>query len=223
MFKGVSCEEICNKNIKKEFFKDGITNGASWYALRGGMQDWNYLNTNCFEITVELGCDKYPELDELPKYWNENRIALVDFIFEVHKSLHGFVLNADGSPIKDAIIEVEGVDHTVKSNKDGDYWRPLAPGNYTITVRTNEHKIFKENVTIVNDKFIRPPMNITLELLASSKLSFKMNNPSNASQLSTVVYFIFFLTLIFTIAMISVCSYHIMDYCKYYKQGKSQF
>lgn len=108
MFKGVSCEKICNKNIKKEFFPDGITNGANWYSLRGGMQDFNYLRTNCFEITVELGCDKYPVLDELPKYWNENRIALVNFIYEVHKSLHGFVLNEDGSPVEGAIIKVEG-------------------------------------------------------------------------------------------------------------------
>jgi len=219
MFKGVSCEKICNKKISREFFKDGITNGASWYSLKGGMQDWNYLNTNCFEITVELGCDKYPVLDELPKYWNENRIAMVDFIYEVHKSLHGFVLNTDGSPIQDATIEIKGIDHMVKSNKDGDYWRLLAPGNYTLRVYTANHKLFEQNITMLNDKFIRPPMNITLEWLNGSEMNFKMKNPSNAGSLSTIVYFIFFLTLFFTIGMITVCSYHIVDYCKYYKQG----
>ena len=61
-------------------FVDGITNGALWYSVSGGMQDWNYLNTNCFEITVEMSCNKYPQKGELAHYWNENKQSLLAFM-----------------------------------------------------------------------------------------------------------------------------------------------
>ena len=48
------------------------------------MQDWNYLNTNDFEITLELGCTKYPERKDLPTYWQENKESLLKYIEAVH-------------------------------------------------------------------------------------------------------------------------------------------
>lgn len=53
----------------------------------GGMQDWNYLNTNCFEITIELGCTKYPLAKDLPSYWAANKFALLEYIGQVDKIL----------------------------------------------------------------------------------------------------------------------------------------
>lgn len=47
-------------------FRDGITNGAAWYALSGGMQDWNYLYEDCFGLTLEVSDVKYPPAEELP-------------------------------------------------------------------------------------------------------------------------------------------------------------
>ncbi|VDQ04113.1 unnamed protein product [Trichobilharzia regenti] len=63
-------------------FPNGITNGNNWYPLQGGMQDWNYLFTGCMEITLELGCTKYPWASEISTYWNDNKYSLVSFLSE---------------------------------------------------------------------------------------------------------------------------------------------
>lgn len=53
----------------------GITNGAEWYPLIGGMQDYNYVWYGCMEITLEVSCCKYPPAHELPRYWEDNKVV----------------------------------------------------------------------------------------------------------------------------------------------------
>ena len=76
---------------KEEHFIDGITNGASWSSLSGGMQDYNYVHSNCFEVTLELGCDRFPKDSDLKKYWVDNKKPLIELMQQVssravHKS-----------------------------------------------------------------------------------------------------------------------------------------
>jgi carboxypeptidase D len=70
-------------------FSDGITNGADWYDVSGGMQDFNYLNSNAFEITIELSCCKYPALKNniLENEWDNNKEALLTYMEMVIKNI----------------------------------------------------------------------------------------------------------------------------------------
>ncbi|XP_062957668.1 carboxypeptidase N catalytic chain [Cynocephalus volans] len=116
-----------------DYFPDGITNGASWYSLSKGMQDFNYLHTNCFEITLELSCNKFPPQEELQREWLGNREALIQFLEQVHHGIKGMVLDENYNVLAGAVISVEGINHDVTSGDHGDYFRLLLPGTYTVT------------------------------------------------------------------------------------------
>ncbi|XP_063368930.1 carboxypeptidase D-like [Cydia amplana] len=131
-----------------ERFPEGITNGAKWYVLAGGMQDWNYLHTNDMEITLELGCFKFPPASDLPTYWADNREALLAYIEEVHKGVHGFVHSHIGGNLSNATVSVSGVRHNVRTARDGDYWRLLVPGRYNVTASRHGYESVTEEVVV---------------------------------------------------------------------------
>ncbi|XP_076044068.1 carboxypeptidase D-like isoform X2 [Oratosquilla oratoria] len=148
----------CNSSRVK--FPDGITNGAKWYSVSGGMQDYNYLNSNCFEITVEMSCNKYPLSNDLPRYWLENRNSLITYMEQVHTGVKGFVKGSQG-PISKAVISVSGINHDIVSAADGDYWRILLPGEHLVTVYADGYKSSSRKIEV-------PPLwatqvNFTLE------------------------------------------------------------
>ncbi|CAH0595249.1 unnamed protein product [Chrysodeixis includens] len=136
------------KNVPSETFPEGITNGAKWYVLAGGMQDWNYLFTNDMEITLELGCFKFPPAGDLPTYWEDNREALLAFIEQVHRGVHGYVHSHIGHPLVNATIRVNSIAHMVRTGKYGDYWRLLEPGTYNVTAMKEGYESVTEQVTV---------------------------------------------------------------------------
>ncbi|XP_067238045.1 probable carboxypeptidase X1 isoform X3 [Chanodichthys erythropterus] len=114
---------------------NNIINGANWHTVPGSMNDFSYLHTNCFEVTVELSCDKFPHVSELPIEWENNKESLLVYMEQVHRGIKGVVRDKDTEAgIADAIIKVDDIDHHIRSAFDGDFWRLLNPGEYDITV-----------------------------------------------------------------------------------------
>jgi len=140
-----------------DFYKQGgTTNGAAWYSVAGGMQDFNYLSTNCFEITLELGCIKFPKDSALPKEWADNKKALYDYMWQTHIGVKGFVMDAQNQPISHAFISVKNVTsgkevrHNVSSVHDGDYWRLLTNGVYDVTASAPGFESVTHRVQVIN-------------------------------------------------------------------------
>ncbi|XP_032151497.1 probable carboxypeptidase X1 isoform X1 [Sapajus apella] len=111
-----------------------IINGADWHTVPGSMNDFSYLHTNCFEVTVELSCDKFPHESELPQEWENNKDALLTYLEQVRMGIAGVVRDKDTElGIADAVIAVDGINHDVTTARGGDYWRLLTPGDYMVT------------------------------------------------------------------------------------------
>ncbi|CAD5118844.1 DgyrCDS7522 [Dimorphilus gyrociliatus] len=142
-----------------DFYKSGgITNGAEWYSLHGGMQDFNYLASNCLELTLEIGCEKFPPASKLPKVWDDNRKSMYEYLKKVHSGIKGRVFDkVSGLPIEDAAIKVTDLDtdyyiaHDILTNKDGEYWRLLVNGTYSVTAVARGYESEEVTVKINND------------------------------------------------------------------------
>uniref|UniRef100_A0A8B9T570 Carboxypeptidase M n=1 Tax=Anas platyrhynchos TaxID=8839 RepID=A0A8B9T570_ANAPL len=143
MYKGTGCDS-------RQTFPDGITNGYSWYQLEGGMQDYNYVWGQCFEITLELSCCKYPPADQLEKFWTDNKVALVEYIKQVHLGVKGQVTDRNGNPIPNAIVEAQGRSHVCpyRTNAHGEYFLLLLPGKYVINATVPGFKSMLKTVEI---------------------------------------------------------------------------
>jgi carboxypeptidase D len=118
---------------KGDNFPNGITNGAHWYDVPGGMEDFNYMHSSCMEITMELSCCKYPKATQLSKEWELNKESLLQFMEATHAGVHGQVKDAETLvPIYQAVLEVEDIDHNATTSRLGQYWRLLTSGSYKL-------------------------------------------------------------------------------------------
>jgi hypothetical protein len=113
-------------------FYHGITCGADWYMIWGGMQDWNYHFMGNNEVTIELGT-KQPSASEIPTYWNNNRQSMMAYILTAQVGIRGLVTDAiTGAPLA-ATVTVVGRNHNIYTDPGvGDYHRMLMPGTYQL-------------------------------------------------------------------------------------------
>lgn len=112
-------------------FPQGITNGADWYSISGGMQDWNYHYNNCMEVTLELSNVKNPSASTIPGFWNDNRESMLTYLEAALTGVRGIVTDSVNDAPLAASIDVIGRDFTIKAGMDvGNYHRILLPGSY---------------------------------------------------------------------------------------------
>jgi len=151
MSRGVACKSATPT------FEQGITNGAAWYPLTGGMQDYNYIYHGCYEVTLEVSCCKFPPAHELRKYWDDNQLSLIKFLAEAHRGVQGFVTDGNGLPVERATLKIKGRDVGFQTTRYGEFWRILLPGIYKLEVyadgfapREIDFMVVEQHPTLLN-------------------------------------------------------------------------
>jgi len=118
------------------FDSPGVTEGASWYIVKGSRQDYMQYFADCREVTLEISNTKMPAASTLPSFWNYNYQAFILYMKQVLYGYKGLVTDGcSGQPIE-AKIELVGHDalnsHIFSSLPIGNYHRPVKAGTYTI-------------------------------------------------------------------------------------------
>lgn len=150
---------------KSKEFVGGVTNGAKWYPLYGGMQDWNYLHGNCLELTLEMNENKWPPPIKISQLWSEHRKSMLELVLStVTSGVHGRVMSSEGYPLA-ATISVRDINHSITASGEfGDYHRLLAPGRiYEVTSSMAGYykrstSVFLPNRTALALDFILDPL-----------------------------------------------------------------
>lgn len=133
-------------------FEGGITNGADWYVVKGGMQDWSVFYHNDMQVTIELSNTKWPSYSEIPTYWKNNRDSMYAYMKEVHKGA-GFKLGRANVSGTVAIRQLSPMTKDIGSFafSGSEFYKVLPEGEYEYTIVEKNQSPKKITVMVEGD------------------------------------------------------------------------
>jgi len=137
-------------------FAGGITNGADWYVVRGGMQDWSSYFYNDLQITLEVSHQKWPSYNEIPNFYRDNRLSMIAFMNQVHRGAGFKFKRADVS----GVVEVLQTSPVAKSLgsfafNGSEFYKVMPEGEYTFKIKEGTKRVKSIKVQVEKD-FINP-------------------------------------------------------------------
>jgi len=156
-----------NSNYMMEY-NNGITNGAQWYMIGGGRQDYMNGYAQCRELTIECSDTKLPNGNQLPNFWNYNKASLFLFMNQCIYGIHGVVTDSiTGEPLE-ATVTISGHDDQysiVGSHLPvGDFHRPIKGGSWSVIVSKDGYCPKIIDVTIADYETV----NLNVQLVPGS-------------------------------------------------------
>ena len=147
------------------FMNNGITNGAQWYMIGGGRQDYMNYYHKCREVTIECSDTKCPSGSQLPNFWNINKNSIFAYMNQCLYGIHGVVTDMNtGAPLSATIsISNHDNDYSIVESQmpAGDFHRPIKGGTYNVVVTANGYYPFQQTVTVADGQTV--VLNVALE------------------------------------------------------------
>lgn len=139
-------------------YNNGVTNGAQWYMIGGGRQDYMNGYAQCRELTIECSNTKCPSATQMPSFWNINKNSIFAFVNQCLNGIHGTVVDAvSKAPIAGATINILGHDDqysTISTGSVGDFHRPVKAGTYNVRITKNGYETYETQVTVADNEAI---------------------------------------------------------------------
>ena len=140
-------------------YNNGITNGAQWYMIGGGRQDYMNGYAECRELTIECSNTKCPNASQMPTFWNYNKNSIFAFVNQCLNGIHGTVVDAESkAPIGGATITLVGHDDQYSTMSTqlpaGDFHRPVKGGTYNVRITKNGYEAYETQVTVADNAAI---------------------------------------------------------------------
>ena len=146
------CHEV-NSNYMTDL-ENGITNGADWYRIGGGRQDYMNYYRQCREVTIECSTTKCPSASQLPTFWEYNYNSIFAYMNQVLYGIQGTVKDAATKEPLKATIEIlnHDQDYSIVESQlpMGNFHRPINAGTYTIEIKANGYLPIQKTVTVVD-------------------------------------------------------------------------
>ena len=73
---------------------NGVTNGADWYVIYGGRQDFVTYELQGREVTIELDDEYVTPAAQLNSLWEYNCRSLLGYLENALYGIHGYVKDA---------------------------------------------------------------------------------------------------------------------------------
>ena len=137
------------------FDMPGVTNGANWYVIDGGRQDFMNWYHGCREVTLELADDQSLDVGALDDHFEWNRQSLLDYFDLALMGIRGVV--TDAVTLQPVAAEIRVVGHDIEAQRSwvgtdpdvGDYHRLIDPGTYDLEISAPGYESATVNGVVV--------------------------------------------------------------------------